>query len=376
MADQFTLRMPQNLQDHHLSLQFDDTFSAVVATIVLVAAVVLLSIICFYIARFFLLRTVKKISATGKYKWLTSAYERRVFHRLALLAPALILFAAVPLFANVSFSFVSMWATPIRIISGTFIVVVSALAISAFLNSVEDRYNHFAFAKQRPIKSYIQVAKIILLILSALIIISILLDKSLAYFITGLSAMTAVFMLVFRDSILGFVTSVQLSAYDLVRIGDWVEVPSFGADGHVVDVSLNTIKVQNFDKSIIMIPSHAFLSNGVKNWREMSESGARRIKRAVYIDVNAVKFLEDKKDTNLGALRHYLEKYLSEHKMVCKELPFLVRVLEALSNGKGIPLEVCVFVKDTAWENYELTQTEIFEHIYAMLPSFELKAAV
>lgn len=380
MPDQFNLRLPKSLTEHHLSLHFDDTFSAVIAAIVLMLIVIGLSILCFYIARFFILRTVKKLSETGKYQWLASAYHRRVFHRIAMLAPAIILYAAVPLFANVSFTFVSMWANPIRILSASYIVIVSALAISGFLDSVEDRYNHFKFARQRPIKSYLQVVKIILLVLVLLILVSVWLDKSLGYFITGLGAMTAVILLVFRDSILGFVASVQLSAYDLVRIGDWVEIPSFGADGHVIDVSLNTIKVENFDKSIILIPSHAFLSNGVKNWREVCESGIRRVKRSIYIDPTFIKFSADKENTNLGEFRAHVDKYLQAHPSVSKEIPFLVRILEAQCNSKGVakglPVELSIFLKNTDSEHFEHTQSQIFEHIYAMLPSFELQAAV
>lgn len=384
---------------HSITINANNNLYGVLAVAIMIGIVILVSLLCFYIARYFMLRIVEKLSRRGDYKWLKSAYRHRVFHRLALLIPAAIIYASAPLFASITYSAISMLAHPIEMLSAAFMIIVSALAVSGFLNSIEDRYNHFTFAKQRPIKSYLQVAKIVLFSLAGLIVVSILLSKSPAYFLTGIGAMTAVIILVFRDSILGFVASIQLAAYDMVRLGDWIEVPSFGADGNVIDISLNTIKVQNFDNAIVMMPSYSLLTNGIKNWRGMSESGSRRIKRSANIDLNTVRFCDEKLindlkatpmleawvkkqniensikiekiQTNLGLFRQYVQYYVSLHPGIHQDMTLLVRERE--TDGKGLPLEVYVFTNDTKLENYESIQADIFEHIYAAMPLFDLK---
>lgn len=382
---------------HSISINVDSNLYGILAVAILIGIVLLTSFLCFYIARYFMLKIIEKISRRGDYKWLKSAYRHRVFHKLALLVPAAIIYASAPLFASISYSVISMLAHPIEILSTEFMVIVSAFAFSGFLNSIEDRYNHFKFAKQRPIKSYLQVAKIVLFSLAGLIVVSILLSKSPGYFLTGIGAMTAVIVLIFRDSILGFVASIQLAAYDMVRLGDWIEVSGFGADGNVIDISLNTIKVQNFDNAIIMMPSYALLTSGVKNWRGMSEAGSRRIKRSANIDLNTVKFCDDEfinqlkavpllqswmkqqnikkntenPETNLGLFRSYVQNYVSHHPGIHQDMTLLVREREA--DGKGLPLEVYIFTNDTKLENYESIQASIFEHIYAAMPLFDLK---
>lgn len=389
---------------HTILVTTNSTLYGILGIVIMTGIIILTSLLCFYIARYFMLRIVEKISRRGDYKWLKSVYHHRVFHRLALLVPAAIIYASAPLFASITYTAVSALARPIEILSASFMVIVSAFALSGFLNSIEDRYNHFTFSKQRPIKSYLQVIKIVLFSLSGLIVISIALSKSPAYFLTGIGAMTAVIVLIFRDSILGFVASIQLAAYDMVRLGDWIEVPGFGADGNVIDISLNTIKVQNFDNAIIMMPSYALLTSGVKNWRGMSEAGSRRIKRSANIDLNTIKFCDEdfinqlkatpllqswisahpvlktlKSDsttnltpeTNLGLFRHYVQNYVSHHPGIHQDMTLLVREREA--DGKGLPLEVYIFTNDTKLENYESIQASIFEHIYAAMPLFDLK---
>lgn len=385
------------LSNRHLVMHIDSYFWGVLTVIAVLFFVIFLSLAGYYIAKYFLLGAIEKFSQIGKTPWLKSLYAHKVFHRLIFLIPVFILHLCAPLFAGISFSIIAILARPIQIITEGLILLIFAFAFSGFLNTIEDKYNKYQFSKQRPIKSTLQVIKILIFIITALLIASILLDKSLAYFITGLSAMTAVIILIFRDSILGFVTSIQLSAHDMISLGDWIEVPSFGADGTVLDISLNTIKIENFDKSIVMIPSTVFLSNSVKNWRRMSHLGARRIKRAIYIDVSSISFCEEKlinnllhskikfavdfsdlnspkNFTNLGLLRFYLTKYLSERKDIHQDMIISVHVSEALNNGKGLPLEIYAFTPHTEWEYYEKTQSEIFEHIYAILVFFDLKA--
>jgi miniconductance mechanosensitive channel len=378
--------MFEKLKNFHFTVHVDSTAWAIAAVATLIVLVILLSIAGYYIARYFIINTVEKLIRTEKYPWIKSAHHHNVFHQLSLLVPVFIIYFSGALFKDISFSMVSMWGKPIQIMTECIVVVISVLAFSGFLNSIEDKYNYYKFAKQRPIKSYLQVIKILAYMIAGLIIASMLLEKSLAYFVTGLSAMTAVMLLVFKDSILGFVASVQLSAHDMIRLGDWIEVPSFGADGHVLDISLNTIKIQNFDNSIVMIPSSAFLSNSVKNWRAMSESGSRRIKRVIYIDIDSIKFSDEIQlnqikstldlhpQTNLGLFRKYLEKYLRHRVDICKELTIVVHEGEALTTGKGLPLEIYAFTKHTDWNDYERTQAEIFEHVYASLHLFDLKA--
>jgi len=378
--------MFETLKRIHFSVHVDSTGWAIAAILTLIVLIILLSFVSYTIAKYFTLTTVEKLIRTKRYPWLKSAYHHKVFHQLLLLVPVFIIYFSGALFKDISFTIVSVTGKPIQIVSECIVVMISVLAFSGFLNSIEDKYNCYQLAKQRPIKSYLQVIKILIYMIAGLIIASILLEKSLTYFITGLSAMTAVMLLVFKDSILGFVASVQLSAHDMIRLGDWIEVPSFGADGYVLDISLNTIKVQNFDKSIVMIPSSTFLSNSVKNWRAMNESGARRIKRLVYIDVSSIKFLEpislnqleadleNQPLTNLGQFRKYIDNYLHKRKDIRKDLSLVVHEGEALSSGKGLPFEIYAFTTHTDWDEYECTQAEIFEHVYASLPLFDLKA--
>ena len=174
-------------------------------------------------------------------------------------------------------------------------------AAFAFLGSIEDRYSHFPFASQRPIKSFLQIAAIVLYVLALIAVVSVLMHRSPANFLTGVSAMTALLIIIFRDSLLGFVASIQLAAYDMLRVGDWIEVPGFVADGTVIDISLNTIKVQNFDNSIVMLPSYVLLTNSVKNWRGMVESGGRRVKHAIHLDIESIRFCDDELLANLKA---------------------------------------------------------------------------
>ena len=394
----YMINISKTAQPFGIVLHSDNIFQVGFLLIAFISLVILISILGYYAAKFLILKIVEKIIAHEKSPWLKSAYDRYVFHEIALLMPAFILYASAPLFAGISFGFIAMLAKPIQIITLSYLIIMLGIILCGFLNSIEEKYNQFKFARQRPIKSYLQVIKILVFVIVALVIASIWLDKSLTYFLTGLSAMTAVILLIFRNSILGFVASVQLSAHDMVRLGDWIEVTSFGADGHVIDISLNTIKVENFDKSIVMMPSYTFLSTGVKNWRAMNEAGCRRIKRVLYIDLSTIKFCDEElaqrlktsslvtdildftkykilqTSTNLGIFRRYLEKYLSQRPDIHKNMTLLVHELEATNNGKGLPFEIYSFTKSTEWETYERTQAHIFEHIYAILILFDLKA--
>jgi len=273
-------------------------------------------------------------------------------------------------------------------------MVVTVLRTAfAFLGSIGDRYSHFPFASQRPIKSFLQIAAIFLYVLALIAVVSLLLHRSPANFLTGVSAMTALLIIIFRDSLLGFVASIQLAAYDMLRVGDWIEVPGFVADGTVIDIALNTIKVRNFDNSIVMLPSYVLLTNGVKNWRGMEESGGRRVKHAIHLDIESIRFCDDEllanlkasvafrvpftvpedgqRLTNLGMFRRYLMEYFRHYPAIRKDMSLVVRQLQ--STNQGLPLEVFLFVDETNWESYEQIQSDMFDHVYGILPLFNLR---
>ena len=290
-------------------------------------------------------------------------------------------------------------------------ILVGVFVYDSFLNSVTDIYNNYEISRQKPIKGYIQIIKIITYIFVAIFVIATLMGRSPWVLLSGLGAMTAILLLIFKDSILGLVAGVQLSVNDMVRIGDWIEMPKYGADGDVIDVSLNTVKVQNWDKTISTIPAYALISDSFKNWRGMSESGGRRIKRAVNIDMASIKFcdaemlerfqkiqfikdyIEKKKDelaqhnkklnidtstlvngrhmTNIGTFRAYIQAYLKNHPKIHQNMTFLIRQLKPTEHG--LPIEIYVFSNDQNWVNYEGIQADIFDHILAVVPEFDLR---
>jgi miniconductance mechanosensitive channel len=328
--------------------------------------------------------------------------EHRFFSRLSHLAPALVIYFAAYLFAPI------MGA--IQRVSTAYMVLAGVLVINAFLNAAVDIYRSMETSRNRPIKGYVQVAKIIIFVFLGIYVVAILLDRDPTGILTGLGAMTAVLILVFKDSILGFVASMQLSMNDMVRIGDWIEMPKYGADGDVIDVTLHTVKVQNWDKTISTIPSYALISDSFKNWRGMSESGGRRIKRALNIDVNSIHFcdeamlhrfekttllkgylqtkraeltehnaqLADSQDlingrhlTNVGPFRAYIVEYLKNHPKIHQDMTFLVRQLPP--GDHGLPIEIYVFSNDQEWVAFEGIQADIFDHLLAIAPQFGLR---
>jgi miniconductance mechanosensitive channel len=292
-----------------------------------------------------------------------------------------------------------------------YMITTILLVLNSFMNAVNDIYLTYDISKVRPIKGYIQVAKIILFFVGAILMIATLIGQNPVVLLGGLGALSAVLMLVFKDSILGLVAGIQLTANDMVRVGDWVEMPKYNADGAVIEITLNTVKVQNWDMTITMIPSYAFISDSIKNWRGMQESGGRRIKRSVYIDVSSIAFCTDEmiekfkqihflKDyierkereiaqynrenkiddsikvngrrmTNIGTYRAYIAKYLENHPGIHKGLTAMVRQLAP--GEHGLPLEIYAFTNDTRWVAYESIQADIFDHILAVAPEFGLR---
>jgi miniconductance mechanosensitive channel len=386
-----------------LNLGLPEKLSEPISWIVLAFGVILLAFVSNFIAKRILIVGMAVFVRKTKTNWDDALVRNRVFTRLSHLAPAMVIYYTAYLFPPLE-AFLKRFST-------VYMIMVGLAVFSAFLNAVNDIYMDFKVSRERPIKGYLQVAKIIVSVFLIIIALAALLNRPAWPFISGLGAMTAVLILVFKDTILGLVASVQLSSNDMVRIGDWIEMPKYGADGDVVDISLHTVKVQNWDKTISTIPTYALISDSFKNWRGMSESGGRRIKRALYIDMNSVKFctammldrfskfqlisdyLKTKQNeiaefnkehnvdtselingrglTNIGTFRAYIIAYLRNHPKIHDDMTFLVR---QLAPGEyGLPLEIYVFSKDQVWANYEAIQADIFDHILSVVPLFELR---
>ncbi|UCH66705.1 MAG: mechanosensitive ion channel [Ignavibacterium sp.] len=365
--------------------------------------VLLLAYAGYFITKKVFLVVIRRIVKKTKTEFDDLLLNEKFLRRLADIAPAIIIHE----FAYLIPSLQSL----IETVTEVLIIILILLAISRAFATFNEIYERSSKYSDKPIKGYLQVLMIILAIIGIVISLGILTGQNPWGILTGVGAMTAIIILIFQDTILAFVASIQISIYDLVRKGDWIEVPRYGADGDVVDVSLNVIKVQNWDKTISVIPTHKLIDGSFKNWRGMQQAGGRRIKRAIHIDISSVKFcteemlkryqrfqlitdyIESKKEevqkynedqevdleelvngrrlTNLGTFRAYLKAYLRQRSDVHQGLTFLVRHLEPGSNG--LPIEVYVFAKTIEWGKYEDIQADIFDHIFAVLEHFDLR---
>jgi miniconductance mechanosensitive channel len=358
----------------------------------------------YFIVKNIVIKIFTVFAKKSKTKWDDAIIEHKVFNRLALIVPALVLKWFAP-----SFPGGQVW---IGRITHSFIIFCVVLAFDKFLNVVNDIYRRFEISKTKPIKGYLQIVKIFVYIIAFVIIISVLLDRSPLVLLGGIGAATAVLLLIFHNTILGFVAGIQLTENDMIRLGDWIEMPSRNADGDVVDISLHTVKVQNWDKTITTIPTQALISESFKNWRGMSETGGRRIKRCIYIDMTSIRFcneemlerfrkikyiqeyidnkvaditrhnrelgIDDNSSivngrhlTNIGTFRAYVSAYLANHPKIHKGLISMVRQLEP--SDKGLPMEIYCFTATTAWVEYESIQADVFDHILAVVPQFDLR---
>jgi miniconductance mechanosensitive channel len=271
-----------------------------------------------------------------------------------------------------------------------YLIALIAKLLCALLSSLYELSNRKNQLRNQSLKGVYQMLKIVVVCVALIIVVSILIDKNPGYILTALGASAAVLMLVFKDMILGLVAGVQLSANDMLRPGDWISMPKYGADGDVIEVTLTTVKVQNWDKTITTIPPYALVSDSFQNWRGMKESGGRRVKRSVYIDMRSISFCteeqmadfeakgwldgverEDKFVVNLHIFRNYLENYLRSHHRVNQQMIVMVRQLQP--TAQGLPLELYFFSDGTDWVPYEHLQSEIFEHVFAVLPTFGLR---
>ncbi|MBW2230596.1 MAG: mechanosensitive ion channel [Deltaproteobacteria bacterium] len=347
------------------------------------------------IARWGLAAAIRRLVRASAITWDDALVKARVFNRMANIAPAAVVYYGVELIPGVTDEIDAF----VQRVAVALMVVVTAATLNAFLAAVNEIYSAIPEYRNRPITGYLQVAMLGISLVAALIVVATLLDRSPWLFLSGIGAMTAVLMLVFRDTILSFVATIQIAGNDMIRIGDWIEMPQAGADGDVIDVALHTVKVQNWDKTISTIPTHKFISDSFKNWRGMSLSGGRRIKRAIYVDMNSVRFLTEeeirrfhdwsllrdyiirktsdiaqwnaqpgrdgeinadiRRLTNIGTLRAYILAYLGSHPKI-HHSGYTLMVRQLMPSDVGLPIEIYCF-------------SNIFDHILAMMPEFDLR---
>ncbi|MBR3616253.1 MAG: mechanosensitive ion channel [Bacteroidaceae bacterium] len=351
-----------------------------------VATCILLLYLTDLICRKAIVPLANKITRRTSSKWDDILLNSDVLTNIFRIFPPIIMLALLPHMFGQD-STIYFWSAKVIEI---YITAISIKLSFAILNALYDISNQNQRLKNRTLKGVFQMFKIIAICVGAIIIISIVIDKNPSNVLTGLGAMAAVLMLVFKDPIMGLVAGVQLSANDMLRPGDWITLPKHDADGEVVEVTLTTVKVQNWDKTITTIPPYALVSESFQNWRGMFDSGGRRIKRSIYIDMNSISFCtpeqqkrfgdrgwlkgleeHDESIVNLTVLRNYLDIYLRSNKRVNQDMTLMIRQLQP--TAQGLPLELYFFSANTAWVAYEHLQADIFEHIIAMLPEFGLK---
>lgn len=373
--------------------------------LLIVCALLAVSVIVYRFTKRYVLRFVLFLFRQTPYNWDERLYEQGVFNDLPLLVPAFIFsqgLTFLPAFAEIGERLIAVW-----------VIFILVKFVDKLLTGALNIYNTYEISHRRPIKTYVQIVKLFVYIAAAILAVAELTGQSPWPYLSGLGAITAVLILMFQDTILGFIASVQINSNDLLRVGDWLEAPAFDADGHVIEISLHSIKVRNWDRTITVIPAHKLVSSAFKNWRGMFESGGRRIKRSILIDQTSVKFctpemiakykkihvLKDyierkeaeiaqynaehgiddsvvvngRRMTNLGTFRAYVSAYLRNHPGIHQDLTFLVRHLQPTRDG--LPMEIYVFTKDTNWAVHESVQADIFDHVLAVVDEFDLRVA-
>ena len=361
-----------------------NTFDEMIIAVLLIAVAVGVDYLCQYI----FVGSVRKLSEKSHYFWDTLLIKRRVIHNLVHAIPGILVYTLLPM------AFIR--GKELLLISqkvcAVYIVFVLLLAINGFILVAMDIYNHREVSKNRSIKGFVQVLQVLAFFIGGIVIIAILVNKSPATLFAGLGASAAILMLVFKDTILGFVAGIQLSANDMLRPGDWITVPGSNANGIVQEITLNTVKIQNFDNTISTIPPYTLVNNSFQNWRGMVESGGRRVMKSIFLDLNTIKFctpemldnmrkeiplLADYKPdegvtpTNSQMFRVYVERYLTSLPVVNTDLDLIISQLQ--STEYGVPIQIYFFSRNKVWKEYERIQSDIFDHFFAMIPLFELK---
>lgn len=360
----------------------------------------------YFVVRISLVAGLRNLVRSSKTHWDDELVNAGVFGRISHIAPAFVVFYGINFFSNLP----EILVDGIRRVTVAVMILVGALAISSVLTAAEAIYDRNPQYRQRPIKGYLQVVSILVYLLAGLLILAALMNRSPWIFVSGIGAMTAVLLLVFRDTILSLVASIQIASNDMIRVGDWIEMPELGADGDVMEVALHTVKVQNWDKTITTIPTHRLIADSFKNWRGMSMSGGRRIKRFVSLDLQSVRFLTDeeverfsqwslladyiaskreeladanaatgsavpadlRRLTNLGTFRAWIWALLRSHPKI-HQTGHTLLVRQLPSGPQGVPIEVYCFSNDTDWVAYEDIQADLFDRILAMVPEFGLR---
>jgi miniconductance mechanosensitive channel len=386
-----------------LGFASDTTF---LSHLVILVGVLCLAYLIYYASRQIMVIVVKKLIEQKRGKWRIHLLRKKFFHRLAFI-PALLFINPFVKSLFIAQEDISHF---IFIVYNVLSVVIISAILFSFLNALEQNYHSTKYARRSSIKGIVQALQTVIVIVATVFSISLIIGVKIGVLLTALGAASAVLMLVFKDPILGLVGGIQLSLNRIVLPGDWIEVPSAGADGTVIEISQISVKVQNWDNTIVTIPTYDLVARPVKNWRGMSESGARRIKRSIYIDMISVKFCDDemlerfrkiqylrdyidekqeeiakeneeknvcpemeingRRQTNLGIFRAYLQRYLEHHSQLDDKFTLMARQLDPTANG--IPLEIYVFTKTTEWLKYEAIQSDIFDHIISAIPYFDL----
>jgi miniconductance mechanosensitive channel len=383
-------------------------WSTTLASVIAIVGLAIVAAIVGLVSHRILLQTLIRIAEKSSARWDDQLVEQKVLHQIAHLVPAMLVYSALPLV-------LAGW--PEWVVSGLqqfaliYLAVVIVIAINRALNAVLAVYQQTQYSTRIPLKPFVQVVQGIVIFAATILVVAMLINRPAAAILGGLGAFAAVLLLVFQQPILGLAAGIQLSANRMIRRGDWITVPKYGADGTVTEISLTSVSIQNWDKTISTVPTHALLTDTFRNWRGMEESGGRRVKRAINIDMNTVRFMDDEllarlnrldflKDylaarekeieeynqenridpsspangrrlTNVGSFRAYLVHYLRAHPMVSDSMTFLVRQLDP--TPQGLPIEIYVFLTEQRWAEYEEIQADIFDHLLAVIPEFGLR---
>jgi miniconductance mechanosensitive channel len=381
--------------------------SSLFSTIALVIIVLFLSWLANLVAKAIILQVVTRIVRKTTTTWDDIFLEKKVFTRLSHLAPALVIW----FMAGWALHDYPEWRDFVHNLSYVYMVLAGTIVLTSFVEAWHAIYNTLPISQHRHIKGYVQVVKIIVVVIAILVVISVVFNTDIRAVITGLGAMAAVLILVFKDTLLGLVASIQLSVNQMLKVGDWISIPGRNVDGNVTDITLNTVKIQNFDKTIITVPTYSLVNESFQNWKGMEEAGVRQIKRSILIDLRSITFLSselrknlarnkvinefletnakhaagkslqfDNEDTpffntsqitNLSVFRFYAERYLRQHPMIDTDQALIVRHREP--EAKGLPLQIYAFTKNNQFVTYENIQSEIFEHLLAIMNEFGLK---
>lgn len=390
-----------------LNAGLSEYYAHLIAILSMVIGAIIIGFILDKVVRFILLTVFTRLVKKTKTDWDDLLVSNKVFYAFAHLIPVLFIFYVIPLILDHH----TVWVDYLERLSKAMIIIVIIVLIFRLLNVLKVIISRLESFKDKPLDSYFQLTKIIIGIILGILILSILAKTSITVFFGAFGAMTAVVLLVFRDTILGFIASIQLSANDMIRVGDWISMEKYGADGNVITINLTTVKVKNWDKTVTTVPTYSLISDSFKNWRGMQETGSRRIARSILINQSSIKFAspeliekfkkihllehyitekekeieqynqENKLDTttvsngrritNIGTFRNYLVAYLKNHPKINQDLTILVRQLDPTTNG--VPMQIYAFSNDIEWVNYEAIQSDIFDHVLSVIDQFELK---